>query len=161
GGKLRALGFDVAGWSRTPKTLPGFATYDGAEGLAALAARSEILVSLLPATPATEGILDAALFAQLPPGAMLVNAGRGRHLVEPHRPAARAGGRIGRGVPAVSRGGPRPPTHPSWHHPRVVVTPHAAAEPHPPTALPIIAAALARFEAGLPLADLVDPVRGY
>src|SRR5439155_12977778 len=75
GRKLRALGFPVAGWSRTEKEIAGFATYAGADGLAALAGRSEILVCLLPLTAATEGILNAGLFPQLPRGAGLVNAG--------------------------------------------------------------------------------------
>src|SRR5437764_7871773 len=80
GRKLRALGFPVAGWSRTAKQVAGFATYAGGEGLDALAAGSEILVCLLPLTTATEGILNAGLFARLPRGAALVNAGRGGQL---------------------------------------------------------------------------------
>src|SRR4051812_31857246 len=81
GGKLQALGFAVAGWSRTAKEIAGFATYAGADGLAALAGRSEILVCLLPLTAATEGILNAGLFARLPRRAGLVNVGRGGQLV--------------------------------------------------------------------------------
>src|SRR5712692_7441558 len=78
GKKLKALGFAVAGWSRATKEIAGFATYAGPAGLA----RSEILVFLLPLTPETTGILNAASFARLPRGAGLVNAGRGGHLVE-------------------------------------------------------------------------------
>src|SRR5665213_3886621 len=64
GKKLKALGFDVAGWGRSAKDIPGFATYAGPVGLDALLARSEILVSLLPMTPETDGILDAARTAR-------------------------------------------------------------------------------------------------
>jgi glyoxylate/hydroxypyruvate reductase len=161
GRKLRALGFDVAGWSRSARTVPGFATYAGAAGLDALLAHSEILVSLLPMTPETENILDGALFARLPRGAGLVNAGRGRHLVEADLIAALDTGQLSAAVLDVFRDEPLPRSHPFWRNPRIVITPHVAAETHPPTALPIIAAAIRDFAAGLPVANLVDPERGY
>ena len=72
---LSALRFDVAGWSRTPKDFRGVTCLHGAEGLRALLARSDILVGLLPSTPETESLLDAEALAQLPRGAMVVNAG--------------------------------------------------------------------------------------
>jgi glyoxylate/hydroxypyruvate reductase A len=159
--KLKALGFDVVGWSRSAKEVPGVVTYAGAVGLDALLARSEILVSLLPMTPETEGILDARLFARLPRGAGLVNAGRGRQLVEDDLLAALESGQIAAAVLDVFRDEPLPPPHPFWRHPRIIVTPHVAAETHPPTAAAIIATAIRDFEAGLPLANLVDPERGY
>jgi glyoxylate/hydroxypyruvate reductase len=161
GRKLQALGFAVAGWSRTAKDVPGFAAFAGADGLGTLLARSEILVSLLPMTPQTESLLDAALFARLPRGAGIVNAGRGRHLVEADLLAALDAGQLSAAVLDVFRDEPLPPAHPFWRHPRIVVTPHVAAETHPPTALPIIARAIRDFAAGLPVANLVDPAKGY
>jgi glyoxylate/hydroxypyruvate reductase len=159
--KLTALGFDVAGWSRSGRAVPGFATYGGGDGLDALLARSEILVSLLPMTPETEGILDARLFARLPRGAGLVNAGRGRHLVEKDLLAALESGQVGAAVLDVFREEPLPPAHPFWRHPRISVTPHVAAETHPPTAAAIIAQAIDDFEAGRPVANVIDRQRGY
>ena len=159
--KLKAVGFDVGGWSRSAKDVPGFATYAGAAGLDALLARSEILVSLLPMTPETENLLDARLFARLPRGAGIINAGRGRHLVEADLLAALDSGQISAAVLDVFRDEPLPSDHPFWCHPRVVVTPHVAAETHPPTALPIIAQAIADFAARRPVANLVDRDRGY
>src|SRR5207237_9601758 len=82
GRNLQALGFSVAGWSRTAKEIAGFVTHSGGDGLHALLAKSGILVCLLPLTAATEGILNGRLFARLPRGAGLVNAGRGAQLVE-------------------------------------------------------------------------------
>ncbi|MGH7063788.1 MAG: 2-hydroxyacid dehydrogenase, partial [Stellaceae bacterium] len=81
GKKLAALGFPVSAWTRRPRMVTGFRTYNGPDGFAELLARSEILVCLLPLTAETEGILNARTFASLPRGAGLVNAGRGRHLV--------------------------------------------------------------------------------
>ena len=159
--KLKALGFDVAGWSRSAKEVPGFPTFAGAPGLDALLARSEILVSLLPMTPETENILDASLFARLPRGAGIINAGRGRQLVEADLLAALKSGQVSAAVLDVFREEPLPPAHPFWRHPRIIMTPHVAAETHPPTAAAIIAQAIDDFEAGRPVAHLIDRRRGY
>jgi glyoxylate/hydroxypyruvate reductase A len=161
GRKLKALGFTVAGWSRTTKAVPGFATFAGADGLATVAARSEILVCLLPLTAATQGILNASLFARLPRGAGLVNAGRGGHLVEADLIPALESGQLSGAVLDVFRDEPLPSGHPFWGHPRIIVTPHIAAETHPPTAAAIIRDAIRRFAAGQPIANLVDPAQGY
>jgi glyoxylate/hydroxypyruvate reductase A len=161
GRKLQAVGFDVAGWSRSEKRVLGFATYAGSAGLDALLARSEILVSLLPMTPETENILNADLFTRLPRGAGLINAGRGRNLVEADLLAALDSGQLSAAILDVFREEPLPPAHPFWRHPRVVVTPHVAADTHPPTAVAIIAAAIRDSEAGRPLANLIDRERGY
>jgi glyoxylate/hydroxypyruvate reductase A len=161
GRTLRALGFDVAGWSRSAKEVPGFTTFAGTAGLGQLLARSEILVCLLPMTPETEGILNADLFARLPRGAAIVNAGRGRHLVEADLLAALASGQLSAAALDVFRDEPLPPAHKFWRHPRIIVTPHVAAETHPPTATAIIAAAIEDFAAGRPIPNLVDRERGY
>ena len=159
--KLRALGFDVAGWSRSERTVAGVGSYAGAAGLAPLLGRSEILVCLLPLTAETEGILNARTLALLPRGAALVNAARGAHLVEEDLLAALASGQISAAVLDVFREEPLPNGHPSWHHPRIVVTPHVAAFTNPTTAAPIILENIHRFEEGLPLLNRVDPARGY
>jgi len=161
GRKLRALGFPVAGWSRRAKTLAGFSTFAGREELPQLLARAEILVCLLPLTSATEGILCARTFAALPPGAGLVNAGRGGHLVEADLIAALDAGQLSAAVLDVFREEPLPPEHPFWHHPRIVITPHVAGVTNPATAAPIIIDTIRRFESGQPLRNRVDPERGY
>ncbi|HXQ49725.1 MAG TPA: glyoxylate/hydroxypyruvate reductase A [Stellaceae bacterium] len=159
--RLSVLGFDVAGWSRSERRHRGFACHHGSDGLAALLARSDILVCLLPLTPETENILDARLFAALPAGAALVNCGRGAHLVESDLIAALDGGHLSAAVLDVVRAEPLPPDHPFWTHPRIVLTPHAAAATDPRTAAPIVADALRRFAGGEAVRNLVDRARGY
>jgi glyoxylate/hydroxypyruvate reductase len=159
--RLEVIGFDVAGWSRTARRLKGIVCFAGADGLAQLLARSDILVCLLPLTPATENILDARLFASLPPGAAIVNGARGAHLVEDDLIAALDSGHLSAAVLDVFRTEPLPPDHPFWSHPRIVVTPHAAAATNPATAAPIVADALQRFAAGKTVLNLVDRGRGY
>ncbi len=159
--RLNALGFDVAGWSRGERQLPGIACHHGSDGLARLLARSEILVCLLPLTPATENILDARLFAALPRGAALVNCARGAHLVEADLLAALDSGQVSAAALDVFRAEPLPPDHPFWRHPRIVVTPHVAAATPVPTAAAIIAAALRSWAEGKEPANVVAPARGY
>jgi glyoxylate/hydroxypyruvate reductase len=159
--KLKALGFDVAAWSRSEKTAAGVESYAGADGLRHLLARSEILVCLLPLTAETEGILNARNLALLPHGAALVNAARGGHLVEDDLLAALASGQITGAVLDVFHGEPLPADHPFWRHPRVVVTPHVAAFTNPMTAAAIILDNIRRFEEGRPLLNQIDPARGY
>jgi glyoxylate/hydroxypyruvate reductase A len=161
GRKLQALGFDVAGWSRGAKTVPGFRTFAGADGLDLLLQRSEIVVCLLPLTEQTRGILNARAFARMPSGSGIVNAGRGGHLVEADLLAALASGQVSGAVLDVFDDEPLPPAHPFWRHPRIIVTPHVAAETHPPTAAPLVRDAIRQCEAGLPIANRVDLARGY
>src|SRR6202158_3955289 len=161
GRKLKSLGFPVAGWSRSAKAVAGFATHAGAAGRDALVAGSEILVCLLPLTAATEGILNKALFARLPRGAGLVNAGRGGHLVEEDLIPALDAERLSGAVLDVFREEPLPPEHPFWSHPRIIVTPHVAAATHAPTAAASIAENLRRLADGRPLMNVVDLARGY
>ena len=159
--RLKVLGFDVAGWSRTERKQKGIPCFFGQDGLAAVVARSDILVCLLPLTPETENILDARLFAALPKGAALINCGRGAHLVEADLVAALESGQLSAAVLDVFRTEPLPPGHPFWAHPRIVITPHAAAATIARTAAPIVAASLRRFAAGKRPANLVDRARGY
>lgn len=159
--RLKVLGFDVAGWCRTERKLPGIPAFHGADGLAALLERSEILVCLLPLTPATAGILDAQLFAGLPRGAAIVNCARGGHLVELDLLAALDNGQISAAVLDVFGDEPLPQQHPFWRHPRILITPHVAAATHPPTAAAAVADNLRRLRQGRPFLNRVDVSMRY
>jgi len=159
--KLRVLGFEVAGWSRTERRLAGIACHHGRDGLEQMLRRSEILVCLLPLTPETEGILDARLFARLPRGAAIINVARGGHLVETDLIPALDSGQLSAAVLDVFRQEPLPENHPFWTHPRIIMTPHVAAATHAPTAAPIVADNLRRLAEGKPLVNRVDPTRRY
>ncbi len=159
--KLSVLGFSVGGWSRRERRLPGIETFHGSDGLLALAKRSDILVCLLPLTRETVGIMDARLFAAMPKGGAIVNAARGRHLVEADLLAALESGQLAAAVLDVFTEEPLSTEHPFWDHPKVVVTPHAAAATHAPTAAAGVAENLRRLSEGRPLINLVDPASGY
>jgi len=158
---LKALRFDVAGWSRTPKDIPGLPCFHGAAGLDAFLARTEILVCLLPLTADTRNLLDAGLFARLPRGAVVINAARGDLLVEPDLLAALDGGHLHGATLDVFRTEPLPHDHPFWTHPKVTVTPHVAAITQARTGVAQVVEGLRRHRAGQPLPNLVDRNRGY
>jgi len=158
---LAGLGFDVAGWSRTPKALDGVTCFAGDDGLDAFLARTEILVCLLPLTAATEGILGAKNFARLPRGAGIINVGRGRHVVEADLLAALDSGHLSEAVLDVFPKEPLAADHPFWKHERVVVTPHVAALTNPGTASLVVAENLRRLVQGEAWPDRVDIASGY
>ncbi len=163
--KLKALGFDVAGWSRTPKSFAEFATYHGEDGLNALLARTDILVSLLPLTPETRGLLSAKLFARLPLdgriGPCLINAGRGGVQVEADILFALETGVL-KGVSLdVFETEPLPPSSLLWARDDVFISPHNAAISAPGAVARYIAVQIVEYEQGAGLRNLVDRARGY
>jgi len=165
-GALARLGFKVAGWSRSPKTLPGIETFHGEAGLDAFLARTEILVCLLPRTSETEGLLNLALFWKLKRdgaagGAFLVNAGRGQLQIDADIVAALNEGALAGATLDVFQQEPLPQSSPLWNDPRVTVTPHNAGDISPSVFAPQVIAQIERFERGLPLDNMIDRHRGY
>jgi len=158
---LAGLGFDCAGWSRSAHQLDGIACHAGAQALPGFLARTDILVCLLPLTDATRGLLNAALLAQLPRGAALVQVGRGPQLVSADLLAALDSGQLSEAVLDVTDPEPLPPDHALWRHPRVQITPHIASMTQPETAAEVVIDNLRRHAAGQPLHGLVDRQRGY
>ncbi|MCB4456062.1 2-hydroxyacid dehydrogenase [Leisingera sp. McT4-56] len=158
---LAALGFQVSGWSRTQKEIAGVICHSGADGLKAALAQAEIVILLLPDTPATENTLDADTLALLPKGARIINPGRGPLIDDAALLAALDSGRVGHATLDVFRIEPLPPEHPYWAHPNVTVTPHIASETRESTAAEVIAENIRRAEAGEPLLHLVDRSLGY
>ncbi|MEC9347722.1 MAG: glyoxylate/hydroxypyruvate reductase A [Pseudomonadota bacterium] len=159
--QLKAVGFDVAGWSRTPRRIEGVTCYHGQDGLHAFLARTEILVSLLPLTPETTGILDADAFARMPRGASIINAGRGGQVVETDLLAALDSAQLSEATLDVFATEPLPQESRLWSHPRVTVTPHVAASTDPRSVVHQVVANIRRIEAGEAPLNTVDPARGY
>lgn len=159
--ELVRQGFNVAGWSRTPKSIEGVASFHGNEGLGPFLARTEILAVMLPLTAQTEGILDAKTLALLPRGAKIINVGRGRLVDENALIAALRSGHVAEATLDVFRTEPLPGESPLWDFDQVLVTPHLASVAIPRTAARQVAENLRRLKAGEPLINVVDPARGY
>lgn len=158
---LAGFGYPVAGWRRSGPPVEGVRTLTGTDGLAELLAESDVLLALLPSTPDTRGLLDAAALSRLPKGAGVVNMGRGDQL----DPAALLGlidaGHLRGAVLDVFAAEPLPAESPLWRHPRVLVTPHVAAATLPEPSARQIAENIRRIKAGQPAAGLVDRSCGY
>lgn len=158
---LAGLGFDVTGWSRSAKDVPGITCLSGEMGLSQALSTAEILVLLLPLTPQTEDTLNATTLAQMPRGAVIINPGRGPLIDDDALLAALDSGQIGHATLDVFRVEPLPADHPYWAHDNVTVTPHIASATRPDTAAQVIAENIRRGEADEPFLHLVDRDLGY
>ncbi|MBV8658459.1 MAG: glyoxylate/hydroxypyruvate reductase A [Burkholderiales bacterium] len=158
---LAALGYRVAGWSRSSRELAGVDCRHGLDALPGLFAQTDILVSLLPSTPQTRGLLDAARFAQLPQGAALINAARGDQVDEDALLAALGSGHLRGALLDVFATEPLPTESQLWSHPRVRITPHIAAATLRDDAAKQIAERLAVLAAGGSPSGQVDRVQSY
>jgi glyoxylate/hydroxypyruvate reductase A len=164
--KLKALGFKVAGWSASPKTLPDVICLSGADGLKRMLAQTDMLVVLLPLTEATRGIINASLLSQLKQGGplggpILINAGRGGLQVEADILAALDSGALKGASLDVFEREPLPRDSRLWSHPAVYVSPHNAAISSPKAIAALVARQIEAHERGEPLAHVVDRRRGY
>jgi glyoxylate/hydroxypyruvate reductase A len=159
--KLKALGFNVTGWSRRQQEIAGVKTYHGRDGFGAFLKTADIFVCLLPLTPDTKGILSMSMFAQLksdgPFGApVLINAGRGGLQNEADILAALDRGLLSAASLDVFNQEPLPTTSALWDHPRVTITPHAAASSSATALVPQIIRQIEAFERNGTLEHIVD-----
>jgi glyoxylate/hydroxypyruvate reductase A len=158
---LASIGFRVAGWGRSPRTIEGIETYHGSEGLAPFLARTEILVCLLPLTHETRHIVNRDALYALPRGAKLINCGRGGTVDEAALLAALQDGQIAEATLDVFETEPLPDTHPFWRMDQVLVLPHIASIAVPEIAARDVVENIRRLRQRLPLLNIVDRARGY
>lgn len=156
--RLLALDFNVAGYSRRPKSLPGVQCFTELEPMLRI---TDVLVCLLPLTAQTQGILNSRNLGKLRKYAGVVNVARGGHLVVPDLLQLLDSGHLGHAFLDVFDTEPLPASSPLWKHPGVTITPHSAALTEPRTALPKIVENLERVRRGETPLHLVDPVAGY
>lgn len=163
---LAPLGYKLAGWTRAPKAVDGVHCFHGAGGLDAFLGATDILVVLLPLTPDTRGIITRTMLAKLHkppvlPGPVLINAGRGGLQIEGDIIASLNAGELYAASLDVFNTEPLPAQSPVWPHPRILLTPHIAAESDPHAIGRYFVRQIANHEAGRPLENLVDRTRGY
>ncbi|ARS53296.1 2-hydroxyacid dehydrogenase [Kushneria konosiri] len=158
--RISAQGFEVQGWSRSPKHLEGIDTHHGDDGLTTFLNTSRIMVSLLPDTPETRGLLNAQRLAQLPEGAVVINVGRGTTLDPDALLALVDSGHLRGAMLDVFPEEPLSPQHPLWQAPGVIITPHIAAPTDVNAGARQFAADLLALTQGEPI-DTVDRATGY
>lgn len=159
--KLRDIGFQMRGWSQSQKSEAGIEFFQGAEQLDDFLIGLDILVCLLPLTPATTGILNKALFAKLSPNTYLINAARGGHLVEGDLIPALNSGQLSGATLDVFAVEPLPQDHPFWKDERVLISPHNASDSDPKTTSRLISENIKRSQSGQAMVNVVDMAKGY
>ncbi|MDW6025989.1 glyoxylate/hydroxypyruvate reductase A [Mesorhizobium sp. BAC0120] len=163
---LKSLGFEVNGWSRREQTVDGVATFSGDKGLVPFLNATDILVVLLPLTPATRSIITYNLLRELRRrnglgGAVLINVGRGKLQSDADIFRALEDGTLKEASLDVFETEPLPQASPLWGHPRVFITPHAAATSDPNHLVKPMLDQMEAFERGEPLKNVVDVEAGY
>lgn len=163
---LIALGYKVNGWSRRAKEEPGIATFHGKNGLVPFLNATDILVVLLPLTGETAGIINYGLLRELRRrnaigGAVLINAGRGRLQSDADILRALDDGTLKEATLDVFETEPLPKVSPMWTHPKVFITPHAAAASDPQNLVLPMVEQMDAFDRGEPLRNVVDRTTGY
>ncbi len=159
--ELRDLGFQVVGWSRSPKEIEGILSFSGDSQYESFLSGTNILICMLPLTQKTRHILNCNTFDKLEQGAYLINVGRGEHLVEGDLLAACERKQLSGACLDVFSTEPLPEDHPFWAHPQIIVTPHVASLSDPRSIAPQIVENYRRLKAGEDLLNEVDIERGY
>jgi len=158
---LQSLGFPVSAWVRSPRASAEVPIFHGPDQLERFLGQTDIAVCLLPLTRETEGIFCARTFAMMPKGAMLVNVGRGGHVVAEDLIKALDSGQLSYAALDALRPEPLPPESPLWLHPKVTVMPHVARRPTVAQLVTEMAANIRSIEAGGRLLQEIDMTLGY
>jgi glyoxylate/hydroxypyruvate reductase A len=158
---LKSLGFPVSAWVRSPRPQTEVPLFHGPDQLEPFLRQTDIAVCLLPLTRETEGIFCARTFAMMPQGAMLVNVGRGKHVVDADLIRALDSGQLAYAALDALWPEPLPPESPLWTHPKVTVMPHIARRPTVAQLVTEIAKNIRSVEAGEGLLQEVDLRTGY
>lgn len=162
---IKALGFNVCAWSRTPKDVD-IKLHAGDEGLMPFLGEVDILVVLLPLTADTAEIVNASLIRGLRKdgalgGPFLINAGRGGLQNEDDVLNALVDGTLKGASLDVFQTEPLPAESPLWDAPNLIITPHCSAVSDPNFVSRYVTRQMAAYEGGAPLANIVDRARGY
>ncbi len=158
---LRSLEFKVSAWVRRPRPAGEIPIYHGQDQLERFLNQTDIAVCLLPLTRETEGIFCARTFAMMPSGAMLINVGRGKHVVDKDLISALDSGQLSYAALDALWPEPLPKDSPLWLHPKVTIMPHVARRPTVAQLVTEIVANIRSLQAGGSLLQQIDVGLGY
>jgi glyoxylate/hydroxypyruvate reductase A len=166
---LHPFGYQLRGWTRTPKTLDGVTCFTGMHQLDPFLAETDIVVILLPLTPQTRGLLNRTFIRKLSlrgrspllPGPVVINAGRGGLQIDADLLDSLDAGELYAASLDVFQAEPLPAGSPLWTHPRVVITPHNAAESAPAAIARYAVRQIKTHARGGKLENIVHRARGY
>lgn len=156
-----AFGLRCLGLNRGGRAVDGFQQVFEADQLHEFLAQCDYLVSVLPETPETSGLLGTAAFRACKNTAWLVNIGRGNVMDEGALAKALHDGVLGGAILDVFREEPLSPASPLWSAPNTVITGHVAGVSRPQDVAEIFLENYRRYCAGEALQYVVDLEKGY
>ena len=155
------LGFKVNGWASSTKDIPGVESFVGPTELEACLKNADYLISILPNTKATKGILNKHNLNNLNNGGYLINVGRGEHLVERDLIQLIKENHLAGALLDVFQHEPLPQDHKFWSMEEITITPHIASKTNLDSASDLIAENYKRYKLGDPLLHSVKADREY
>ncbi|MCK0102746.1 NAD(P)-dependent oxidoreductase [Pseudohalocynthiibacter sp. F2068] len=161
GRRLYDLNYPVTAYASKARNDDGINIVSGTEGLLQIANNSRAVVNLLPLTDATTGILSSEFFSVMRDDAMVINLGRGGHLVEADLVSALEKGHPASAALDTFATEPLPEEHPFWSCDKILITPHVAGDAEQTSVAQFVARGIAQFENGKQPDGIVDRNRGY
>ncbi len=158
---LVPFGVKLYGIASQPREQAPFVEVAGLEDLGRLVGEVDYVVNLLPNTPSTHDLYDAALFKQFKPSGLFINVGRGVSVVDADLVQALKDGDLAGAVIDVCRQEPLPQRHPFWTAWGLLLTGHSSAPTSPELMVQLFVENLQAYQQGQPLRGDVDFARGY
>lgn len=159
--QLVALGYQVKGWSKSPKKSLNYAYYFGDDGLNDVLNDSDFIVNILPLTKETTGFLNESFFNKLNSEPVLINVGRGKHVLEADLISALNNNLISKAYIDVFETEPLPSVHLYWNMEKVFITPHIASVTQAETCIEQIMINYKRMQSGKDILNVIDLKKGY
>jgi phosphoglycerate dehydrogenase-like enzyme len=161
--RAQAMGLTVLGVRARPQPTEHVDETHGMDALPTLWGRADFILCCTPLLPSTRGLVDAAAFVAMKPGAVLIDVSRGGVVDEAALIDALQIGRLGGAALDVFATEPLPLDNPLWGFENVIVTPHCSSvyEGWERKSAALFAENLARWRRGAALTNVVDPARGY
>ncbi|TLU64190.1 glyoxylate/hydroxypyruvate reductase A [Thalassotalea litorea] len=154
-------GFQISGWSNSPKPDRAYPCFHGDDGLTQVVSNADCVVSLLPATQHTDDLFNLRFFQQMQSHALFINVGRGNSVVEMDLLYALQHKVIHSACLDVFKTEPLPQQHPFWQQSNLVITPHIAAVTKQQNIIEQIASHYVNLQSGQRLSYIVDRNKGY
>lgn len=158
---LAHAGFEVTGWSRSEKSVPGVVSTSGIKAFDQLISESDYLVCLLPLTSETRGVINKTVLNAMKPTSVLINVARGAHVYEEDLIDALYNKAIAHAYLDVFDTEPLPKSHPYWRTPNLTITPHISAVTNIDTAVEQIVDNYQRILNDQPMLNVIDREQGY
>jgi glyoxylate/hydroxypyruvate reductase A len=158
---LNKLGYRLNCWSKTPKSMQSVKSYTGSDGLDQMLGNTDVLISLLPLTPATSQLLDHKTLSKLKKGANIINFSRGAIIETAALINLLDSKHLNHAVLDVFTNEPLPSESSLWLHPNITILPHISAPTDVDSTVLLVADNINRYRDISKIPAAVDVNQGY